>query len=66
MNTSMPTQQQDIKAQEDPQQNSEEEIEVVIEDELPRHRRENECLRLMQEQMAKRKAMTNRAQIIQQ
>jgi hypothetical protein len=66
MNTSMPTQQQDIKAQEDPQQNSKEEIEVAIEDELPRHRQENECLRLMQEQMAKRKAMTNRAQIMQQ
>jgi hypothetical protein len=49
MNTSMPTQQQDIKAQEDPQQNSKEEIKVAIEDELPRHRQENECLRLMQE-----------------
>jgi hypothetical protein len=39
MNTSVPitqhpTQQQDIEAQEDPQEDSEEEIEAVIKDEL--------------------------------
>jgi hypothetical protein len=39
----------------------EEEIEAVIEDELARLRQENERLRVMQEQLARRKAMVKRA-----
>jgi hypothetical protein len=71
MNTSTPTtrhptQQQDIKAQEEPQQDSEEEIEAIIEDELVRLRHENECLQLMQEQMARINVIAKRAQIMQQ
>jgi hypothetical protein len=44
----------------------EEEIEVVIEDELACLCQENELLRLVPEQMARRKAMAKRAQVMQQ
>jgi hypothetical protein len=45
----MNTSAQNIKTQEDLQQDSEEEIEAVIKDELPRLRHENGHLRLIQE-----------------
>jgi hypothetical protein len=53
MNTSAPStqpplQHQETKAQEDQQQDSKEEIEAIIEDELACLRQENEHLRLMQ------------------
>jgi hypothetical protein len=44
-----PTQLQETEAQEDQQQDSKEEIEAIIEDELACLRQENERLRLMQE-----------------
>jgi hypothetical protein len=49
-----PQQHQTIETQEDMQQDSEEEIEAVIKDELARLRQENERLCLMQEHMARR------------
>jgi outer membrane biosynthesis protein TonB len=71
MNTSMPStqpppQHQETKAQEDQQQDSKEEIEAIIEDELVHLRQENERLRLMQELLARRKAMVKRDQVMQQ
>jgi hypothetical protein len=71
MNTSAPSTQpplrhQEIETQVDQQQDSEEEIKAIIEDELSRLRQENECLRLMQEELAKRKAMAKRVQTMQQ
>jgi hypothetical protein len=73
MNTSAPNtvppplhQHQTIEALEDLQQDSEEEIKAVIEDELVHLCQENECLRLMQEHLARRKAMAKRSQIMQQ
>jgi hypothetical protein len=71
MNTSAPStqpplQHQETKTQEGQQQDSEEEIEAIIEDELACLRQENERLRLMQEQLARRKAMAKRAQTMQQ
>jgi hypothetical protein len=44
---------QQIKTLEHVQQNSEEEIEAIMEDELVRLRQENECLRLVHEQMTR-------------
>jgi hypothetical protein len=64
-NTQHPNQPQNIEAQEDLEQDSKEEIEAIIEDELARLRQENERLRLMQEQMVRRKAMAKRAQAMQ-
>jgi hypothetical protein len=61
-----PTQLQETKAQEDQQQDSEEEIDTIIKDELAHDHQENERLRLIQEQMARRKAMAKRAQVMQQ
>jgi hypothetical protein len=66
INTSRPSTQpplhhQETETQEDQQQDSEEEIKAIIEDELARLHQENEHLRLMQEQLARRKAMTKRA-----
>jgi hypothetical protein len=58
--TQPPLQHQETKTQEDQQQDSEE-IKAIIEDELARLRQENECLRLMQEQLARRKAMAKRS-----
>jgi hypothetical protein len=71
MNTSVPStqpppQHQETKAQEDQQQDSKEEIEAIIEDELVHLRQENERLRLMQELLARRKAMVKRDQVMQQ
>jgi hypothetical protein len=71
MNTSMPStqpplQHRETKTQEDQQQDSEEEIKAIIEDELAHLRQENEPLRLIQEQMARRKAMAKRSQTMQQ
>jgi hypothetical protein len=65
-NTQHPNQPQNIEAQEDLEQDSKEEIEAIIEDELARLCQENERLRLMQEQMVRRKAMAKRAQAMQQ
>jgi hypothetical protein len=62
--TQHPNQQQNNKGQEELEQDSEEEIESVIEDALARLRQENERLRLMQEQMARRKAMVKRAHVM--
>jgi hypothetical protein len=61
-----PHQHQTIKTQEGLQQDSEEEIEAVIKDDLVCLHQENECLRLMQEHLARRKAMVKRSQIMQQ
>jgi hypothetical protein len=47
-------------------QDSEEKIEAIIEDELAHLRQENEPLRLMQEYLARRKAMAKRALTMQQ
>jgi hypothetical protein len=73
MNTSAPNtvpppshQYQTIETQEDLQQDSEEEIEAVIEDELACLLQENEHLQLMQEHLAKRKTTTKRSQVMQQ
>jgi hypothetical protein len=73
MNTSAPTtvlppshQHQPIETQEDMQQDSEEEIEAIIEDELARLRQDNEHLHLMQDHLARRKAMAKRSQVMQQ
>jgi hypothetical protein len=73
MNTSTPNivpppshQYQTIEIQEVLQQDSEEEIEEVIEDELVCLCQENERMRLMQEHLARRKAMTKRSQVMQQ
>jgi hypothetical protein len=41
-------------------------MEAIIEDELTWLRQENEHLQLMQEQMARRKAVAKRAHIMQQ
>jgi hypothetical protein len=57
-------QHQGIEIQEDLQQDSEEEIEVVIKDELAHLRQENKCLRLMQEHMTRRKAMATRYRVM--
>jgi hypothetical protein len=65
-NTQQPPQRQEIEAQEDQQQDSKEEIEAIIEDELACLHQENECLRLMREQLARRKAMAKRAQVMPQ
>jgi hypothetical protein len=54
-------QHQAIKIQEDQQQDSEEEIESIIEDELARLRQENECLWLMQEHMTRQRAVVRRS-----
>jgi hypothetical protein len=48
------------------QQDSEEEIEGVIEDELVCLHRENKRLRLVQEHMARRRVVMKRAQVMQQ
>jgi hypothetical protein len=48
------------------QQDSEEEIDAVIEDELACLRQENRHLRLVQEQMARQRAVVKRVQIMQQ
>jgi hypothetical protein len=61
-----PHQHQTTETQEDLQQDSEEEIEAVIEDELECLHQENERLRPVQEHMARQKAMAKRSQIIQQ
>jgi hypothetical protein len=63
-----PHQHQTIKTQEDLQLDSEEEIEAIVKDELAHLCEENECLRLMQEQLARRKAMATakRFQVMQQ
>jgi hypothetical protein len=61
-----PHQHQTIKIQEDLQQDSEEEINAIIEDELARLCQENERLRLMQEHLARRKAMAKRSQVMWQ
>jgi hypothetical protein len=71
INTSMQTTQhpfqlQNTEAQEDLEQDFEEKIEAIIKDELVHIRQENEHLRLMQEKMVRRKAMTKRAQAMQQ
>jgi hypothetical protein len=59
--TQYPSQQPNSEAQEELEQDSEEEIEAVIEDELAHLHQENEHLRLMQEQIARGKAMAKRA-----
>jgi hypothetical protein len=59
-------QHQETEAQEDQQQDSDEEIEAIIEDELTCLRQENEHLLLMQEHLARRKAMAKRTQVMQQ
>jgi hypothetical protein len=59
-------QHQTIGTQEDLQQDSEEEIEAIIEDELAYLHQENERMRFMQEQSVRRKAMAKRSQVIQQ
>jgi hypothetical protein len=64
--TQQPIKPQEIETQEDQQQDSEEEIKAIIEDELTRLLQKNECLWLMQEQMARRKVMAKRAQVMQQ
>jgi hypothetical protein len=46
-------QHREAEAQDDQHQDSEEEIEVVIKDELACLHQENECIRLMQEHMAR-------------
>jgi hypothetical protein len=61
-----PHQHQTIKIQEDLQQDSEEEINAIIEDELARLYQENERLRLMQGHLARRKAMAKRSQVMWQ
>jgi ABC-type Fe2+-enterobactin transport system substrate-binding protein len=73
MNTSTPNtapppshQYQTIETKEDMLQASEEEIEAVIEDELVCLRQENECLRLMQEHLARRKVVAKRSQVMPQ
>jgi hypothetical protein len=59
-------QHQTSETQEDPRQDSKEEIKAVIEDEMMVHlHQENEHLRLMQEHLARRKAMAKRSQIKQ-
>jgi hypothetical protein len=63
--TQSPHQHQETKIQENQQQDLEEEIEAIIEDELVHLHQENECLRSMQEQLAKRKVMAKRSQIMQ-
>jgi hypothetical protein len=71
MNTSVPNNQpphqhQETEIQEDQHEDLEEEIEAIIEDELARLRQENGCLWLMQEHLARRKAMVKISQILQQ
>jgi hypothetical protein len=58
-------QHHETEAQEDQQQDSNEEIEVVIEDELTCLRQENEHLWLMQEHLVRKKAMAKRTQVMQ-
>jgi hypothetical protein len=60
-----PHQHQTIKTQEGLQQDSEEEIEAVIKDDLVCLHQENECLCLMQEHLARQKTMVKRSQIMQ-
>jgi thiamine biosynthesis protein ThiC len=60
------TPQHEIEASNDQHQDSEEEIEVVIEDEFTRLHQENERLWLKQEHMAKRRAAMQWVQIMQQ
>jgi hypothetical protein len=62
--TKHPNQLQNTKAHEDLEQDSEEEIKAIIEDELVHLHQENEHLRLMQEQMVRRKAMAKRAHVM--
>jgi hypothetical protein len=64
--TQPPLQHEETETQEDQQQDSEEEIKAIIEDELACLCQENEHLRLMQEQLARRKVMVKRVQSIQQ
>jgi hypothetical protein len=59
-------QHQETEAQEHQQQDSDKEIEAIIEDELMCLRQDNERLRLMQEHLARRKAMVKRTQVMQQ
>jgi hypothetical protein len=71
MNTSTPStqqqpQRQETEAQEDQQQDSDEETKAIIKDELTRLCQENEHLQLMQEHLARRKAMVKRTQVMQQ
>jgi hypothetical protein len=61
-----PTPTPNHRNQEDLQQDSMEEIEAVIEDELALLCQENKCLRLMQEHLARWKAMAKRSQVMQQ
>jgi hypothetical protein len=56
-----PIQFQEAEVQQDQRQDSEEEIKAIIKDELACLRQENEHLRLIQEHMARRKAMAKRA-----
>jgi aspartate aminotransferase-like enzyme len=67
-NTAPPSlhQYQTIETQEDLQQDFEEEIKAVIKDELACLRQENEHLRIMQEHLARWKAMVKRSQVKQQ
>jgi hypothetical protein len=64
--TQHPNQQQNSKAQGELEQDLEEEIKEVIEDGLVCLHQKNDHLRLMQEQMARRKAMAKKAQVMQQ
>jgi hypothetical protein len=71
MNTSTPStqqqlQRQETEAQDDQQQDSAQETKAIIKDELTRLCQENEHLRLMQEHLARRKAMAKRTQVMQQ
>jgi hypothetical protein len=61
-----PHQHQAIETQENLQQDSEEEIEAIIEDELTRLSQENDRLRLMQEHLARQMVMAKRSQVMQQ
>jgi hypothetical protein len=58
-------QHQETEAHEDQQQDSDEEIEAIIKDELTCLRQEMEHLWLMQEHLARRKAMVKRTQVMQ-
>jgi hypothetical protein len=55
---------QEAEAQEDQHQDSEDEIEAVIEDELVHLRQENKRFRPVQEHMARQRAVMKRAQIM--
>jgi hypothetical protein len=68
LNTLHPPSQQHqaIEIQEDQHQDSKEEIEVAIKNELARLRQENERMWLMQEHMARWRVVARRSQIMQQ